>query len=96
MGITQQAASKVIAEMSNLGIVEAIQSDDRRAKRIRLTAEGMAGVTFARRARRDVDRRLSRILGPQRYEAARVVLQECLEALGHVERIRERRIRLPL
>jgi DNA-binding MarR family transcriptional regulator len=96
MGVTQQAASKMVTEMSRQGIIEAIAHDDRRAKRIRLTAKGWAGVRFARRARRDVERRLSRIVGRQRYQAASRVLIECLDALGGTERVRERRVRQPL
>ncbi len=95
MGVTQQAASKVIAELAGLKIVEAEPGEDRRAKTIRLTARGWEGVQRARKARAEIDERILGALGKKAYARAKESLEECLKELGNVERIRERRVREP-
>ena len=95
MEVTQQAASKVVADMHALGIVEITRTDDRRERRVRLSERGWAGVKLARRTRREIERRLSGKVGGKRYEAARTVILECLRALGGVDRVRTRQIRPP-
>jgi len=90
MDVSQQAASKAVAGMRRLGLLESTQGFDRRAKRIRLSAQGWKAVKLARRSRRDIDRRLSKAVGTRRYAAAKAVLAECLTALGEAERVRWR------
>lgn len=96
MEVTQQAASKVVAEMIARGVLEWKRGDDRRAKWIRLSARGWNGVQFARRARQRIDRRLRTAVGATRYASAKRVILDCLNELGEIERIRTRRIRQPL
>jgi DNA-binding MarR family transcriptional regulator len=95
MDVTQQAASKMVAELIHLGILEAIPAKDRRAKRIRLSQRGWRCVKFGRRVRTRIEDRLVDAAGRDGYERAKSTLLACLGALGGVERIRSRRIRSP-
>jgi DNA-binding MarR family transcriptional regulator len=95
MGVTQQAASKTVAEMVRLGILEFAASPDRRAKFVRLSARGRESVHLARRIRRRLDGRLLRKLGPDRYAAAKSTLLEALDALGPLDWIVSRRVPAP-
>ena len=95
MDITQQAASKIVAELIDIGILKAIPANDRRTKRIRLSQQGWRCVRLGRRARTQIDSRLVRAAGKESYENAKSTLLTCLRALGGVERIRSRRIRAP-
>jgi DNA-binding MarR family transcriptional regulator len=96
MEVTQQAASKSVAELIRLGVLEAEPGDDRRERRVRLSKRGWGAVKTARRHRRQIERRLLRALGAPRYERAKSILIEALEALGGAGRIRTRRVRQPL
>src|SRR5579863_7584321 len=91
MEVTQQAASRTVGEMVELGILESVVSEDRRARRIRLSKRGWQSVTQARRARRRVEARLMAKTGA-RYNDARGTLLECLTELGGLQRIESRRI----
>src|SRR5579862_7093124 len=93
MEVTQQAASKTVAELVRLGVLEAVPARDRRAKRIRLSRRGWRAVEFSRRARRQVERRLLAVAGKKDDAKSKGVLTACLEGLGGIERIRTRRVR---
>ena len=95
MEVTQQAASKVIAELIALGIFEASPALDRRSKRIRLSDRGQRLVKTSRQLRTRIEKRLLSEIGTPAYEAARTTLVQCLEKLGGVDRIRSRRVRAP-
>jgi DNA-binding MarR family transcriptional regulator len=95
MAVTQQAASKVVAELVDLGVLVASPGEDRRAKRIRLSRRGWEAVRLGRRARRQIEARLAKAVGARGYAAARATIARCLDTLGGVERIRARRIRSP-
>jgi DNA-binding MarR family transcriptional regulator len=95
MEVTQQAASKTVAELAELGIVELSPSDDRRAKTVKLSERGWAGVQFARRARRQIERRLIGAAGAARYSEAKTIVADCLKALGGMQRVRTRRVLPP-
>ena len=95
MEVTQQAASKVVAEMETLGILAVSEGEDRRSKQVRLTARAWESVRLARKARRGIERRLVKAVGEERYEEARAIAAACLEALGGMERVRSRRVRAP-
>ena len=94
-GVTQQAASKTIAEMIRLGILEAKPALDRRAKLIRISNRGWESIRFSRRARARIDRRLATRVGATKYRAMKSYLVECLTELGGAEIIRSRRVREP-
>ena len=95
MGVTQQAASKVVAELAGIGIVELSSAEDRRAKKVRLTARGWESVHAGRRLRQQIAKRLSAAVGEKEYESARATLLACLEVLGGLPSIRSRRVRPP-
>jgi DNA-binding MarR family transcriptional regulator len=95
MEVTQQAASKTVAELVRFGMLEAVPAKDRRAKRIRLSRRGWKAVEFIRRARRQVEQRLLAAVGKKDYVKAKGILWACLEELGGIEKIRARRVRQP-
>ena len=95
MEVTQQAVSKAVAELAELGVVELAPGEDRRAKTVKLSERGWAGVRFARRARRQIEGRLIRAAGADRYAVAKAIVAECLKALGGMERVRTRRVLPP-
>lgn len=94
MEVTQQAASKMVAEMVEIGILESVVAEDRRARRIRLSRRGWQSVRLARKARRRVEARLIARTGVAYGEARRTLL-ECLTELGGLRRIESRRVREP-
>jgi DNA-binding MarR family transcriptional regulator len=93
--VTQQAASKAVAELAELGILAIVPSADRRVKTVRLSARAWKLVRLGRRIRRQIERRLIRGIGAGSYESAKSTLSACLEELGGMERIRSRRILPP-
>jgi DNA-binding MarR family transcriptional regulator len=93
MDVTQQAASKVVAELLRLGVIEAVAAEDRRSKRIRLSRRGWRAVKIARKLRERVEGRLVKAVGMDKYDKAKEVLLLCLKELGGMERIKSRRIR---
>ena len=95
MEVTQQAASKIIAELIRLGIVEAVPAKDRRTKRIRLSRRGWKCVQLGRQTRTQIAARLMQAVGRTNYQNAKSTLLTCLRVLGGVERIRSRRILAP-
>jgi DNA-binding MarR family transcriptional regulator len=95
MNVSQQAASKSIAELARHGVVESRPAADRRARRIRLSKRGWDAVRLSRRARQAIDVRLRRTVGKKSYDDARAILIACIDALGGLSRVRARRIRSP-
>jgi DNA-binding MarR family transcriptional regulator len=95
MEVSQQAASKSVAELVRRGILESVAADDRRTRTIRLSKRGWEAVHFARNTRRRIERRLQRQVGLKQYQEARSVLLICLKSLGGIGRVRARRIRAP-
>jgi len=95
MNVSQQAASKSIAELVKYGVVESRPASDRRARRIRLSKHGWDAVRSSRRIRRTIEMRLQRAVGEKPYDNAKATLMACLDALGGLSRVRTRRIRVP-
>ena len=95
MEVTQQAASKVTAELAQLGVLEITPGHDRRAKRVRLSEKGWRLVRLGRKVRAQIEKRLIRTAGKERYKTASDILSVCLESLGGMERIRTRRVPPP-
>ena len=95
MQVTQQAASKAVAELLTLGVLDLVAGRDRREKTVRLSDRGWTLVRLGRRVRREIERRLIRVAGREEYEAAKSVLTACLDALGGTERVRSRRVLPP-
>jgi DNA-binding MarR family transcriptional regulator len=96
MAVTQQAASKAVAELERLGYVErASDAGDARVRRIRLSARGRGAVAAARRTRARLERRLETRLGARSLAQARALLAQALAALGGAPAVRRRRVRPP-
>jgi DNA-binding MarR family transcriptional regulator len=95
MEVTQQAASKAVNELVNLGVLESVTAKDRRAKRIRLSRRGWECVRLTRHVRAGFDKRLMAAVGKTTYGRTKAALNDCLEELGGLERILHRRVRAP-
>ena len=93
MEVSQQAASKSVAELLRLGTLEIVSGKDRRAKRIRLSKRGWESVQCARQERVRLDQRLKEAIGEKAHKRTRDRLLSCLEELGGLERILDRRVR---
>jgi DNA-binding MarR family transcriptional regulator len=96
MGVTQQAVSKTVRELEELGYVERhAAAADARVRVVTLTARGRAALEAARAARADLTAELREALGPRRVEAATAVLREVLRSTGALTAVRGRRVRPP-
>jgi DNA-binding MarR family transcriptional regulator len=95
MEVTQQAASKAVAEIVAIGLLEECPSRDRRSRRVRLSEQGWRFVRTTRRTRSKLERKLLRAVGQDAYDNMRKTLIQCLEELGRVDRILSRRVRAP-
>lgn len=93
MGVTQQAASKAVADLKRRKLVAVHVSEDNRARDVELAPRGHQLLAAARKARRAVDTRLSATCSPKELEALREKLTVMLETLGGVAAVRERRVR---
>jgi DNA-binding MarR family transcriptional regulator len=79
--ITQQAVSKAVKELVELGHVElTTDPDDGRRRPVQLTRQGAAAVETARRARRDVDQQIRNAVGEKAFEDTMAVLNAALTA----------------
>jgi len=96
MGVSQQAASKSVADLERRGYVrrEADPADGR-TRRAALTARGEAAIAAGRRHRAAVEAELAERLGAERVEASRRALLDVLDALGGTAAVRSRRVRPP-
>ena len=96
MGVTQQAASKAVAELAALGYLErAADPADARVRRIGLSARGRAAVATTRAVRADIEHELAAALGADRVEAARRTALDALEWAGGADAVRARRVPAP-
>ncbi|WP_432949559.1 MarR family winged helix-turn-helix transcriptional regulator [Kribbella sp. CA-253562] len=96
LGVTQQAASKSVADLEKRGYL-AREADpaDARARNVVLTQRGQAVIAAARKHRAAVERQLRKALGADRVEAARVLLVEVIDHLGASPSLRTRMVRPP-
>ncbi|RVX41007.1 DNA-binding MarR family transcriptional regulator [Nonomuraea polychroma] len=96
LGVTQQAASKAVAELERLGYVERhADPGDARIRRAHLTRRGQEAVAAARRAREALEARLAGRGGKRRLEECRALLAELLDELGGAPAVRHREVRPP-
>jgi DNA-binding MarR family transcriptional regulator len=83
LGVTKQAAIKVVDEMESRGFVKREPyAGDRRAKVLTLTRKGLAVRAAARKESRRMEAELRRELGPEDVAAMRRVLLQFLERHG--------------
>ena len=94
--VSQQAASKSIAELEALGYVERVADEaDARVRRVRLSERGRGAVARARKIRASLERKLAAERGARAIEQCRAVLADVLESLGGAEAVKKRRVRGP-
>jgi DNA-binding MarR family transcriptional regulator len=96
MSVTQQAASKSVADLEKRGYL-AREPDpaDARARSVVLTERGQAVIAAARRHRAALESELRQALGADRVEAARLLLVDTLNLLGAAPPLRARAARPP-
>ncbi|GAA3546226.1 MarR family winged helix-turn-helix transcriptional regulator [Kribbella ginsengisoli] len=96
LGVTQQAASKSVADLQARGYLSrAADPTDARAKLVTLTPRGQAIIAAARKHRAAIDRELQKALGPDRVESARQLLIDALHHLNATPALQSRRVRPP-
>jgi DNA-binding MarR family transcriptional regulator len=96
LGVSQQAASKSVADLERRGyVLRAADPADGRARHAVLTERGEAAIAAGRRHRAAIQAELAARLGAERVEGARRALVDVLEALGGTAAVRGRRVRPP-
>jgi DNA-binding MarR family transcriptional regulator len=96
MGVTQQAASKAVADMERRGLLTREPAPgDARARLLRLTPRAEAAVEAARTHRAALDAELAERYGAERVAAARELLADILHQFDQDDAIRNRRVRPP-
>ncbi len=95
LGVSQQAASKSVADLKKRRLITVGASADGRARAVRLSERGLAVVAEARKARLAIERRVSRACAGDELDATRKTLTSILEVLGGVNSVRDRRVPRP-
>ena len=96
LDVSQQAASKAVADLERRGYVARTPDpDDARARRVALTERGEAAIAGGRRHRAAIEAELADRLGARRVEGARRLLVDVIRDLGADVAIRGRRVRPP-
>jgi DNA-binding MarR family transcriptional regulator len=96
MHVSQQAASKAVADLERRGLLTRQPSpDDARTKLLHLTSYGKAAVEAARVHRAALDAELAEEFGPDRLAETRALLTELLSRFQASESIRSRTVRPP-
>ena len=96
LGVTQQAASKAVADLERRGYVERVSGEeDGRVRNVSLTERGRAAIEAGRRHRAALEAELAGTLGPRRVAAARRLLSDVAAGLGAETAVRGRRVRPP-
>ena len=93
LGMSQQGASKSVAELEDLGYVVRQRGEDARVRRVELTDHGWAAVHSHRAARRDLRRALRRRLGGEAYEELRSALVDVAKWSGGMDALAARALR---
>jgi DNA-binding MarR family transcriptional regulator len=93
LGVTQQAASKVVVEMEGLGLVSR-EADvaDSRVRRVTLTPNGEALLAAGRSARAELEQVVAADIGD--LTVAKQALVSLLEHTGDLAAVARRRVRL--
>jgi DNA-binding MarR family transcriptional regulator len=96
MGVSQQAASKTVADMRGRGLLARRRSaDDARVTLLELTDRAHTAIAAARTHRAALDAALTEELGVARIAETRATLAAILTRLDADESIRNRRVRPP-
>ncbi|MDX6283721.1 MAG: hypothetical protein QOH03_4792 [Kribbellaceae bacterium] len=96
LGVTQQAASKSVADLQSRGyLYRAPDPTDARAKLVSFTPRGKAVIAAARKHRAAIEAELQTSLGPARIESARQLLIDVLHHLNATPPLQSRRVHPP-
>lgn len=95
LGVTQQAVSKTVAELTRTGYLETAPSDDARVRLVKLTTRGHASVTAARRFRARIEARFTKKLGERKARQLHSALLELVDDMGGLSQITARQIPNP-
>jgi DNA-binding MarR family transcriptional regulator len=96
MGVTQQAVSKTVRELEELGYVERRASDgDARVRVVTLTERGRSALETARSQRSELVEERRAELGEERLDAATALLRDVLRTQRALPDIRRKRVRPP-
>ena len=94
--VTQQAASKSVADLERRGYVaREPDPEDARARLVALTERGRSAIEGGRRHRAAIAAELGERLGPRRVEGARRLLNDVVAELGADAAVAGRRVRAP-
>lgn len=92
LGVSQQAASKSVAELRELGYLEEAAASDARVRLVALSQRGHAAIAATRAFRKKLDRNMHRRYGDE-LARVRAVLASVLEDFGGAEAVRTRTLR---
>ena len=96
MGVTQQAASKAVADLERRGLLtREAAPDDARTKLLHLTEHALQAVEATRVLRAKLQEELVADYGAERIDDARAVLASIIGRFGGGDAIRSRRVRPP-
>jgi DNA-binding MarR family transcriptional regulator len=96
LGVTQQAASKSVAELETLGYLRReTDARDSRVRRIALTERGREAIAVSRQVRVDLSRALLDDVGRDALDTTRQVLVALLDKLDATAAISTRSVPLP-
>ena len=96
LAVTQQAASKTVADLERRGYVARMPDpSDARARLVVLTPQAQDAIEAARRHRAAVADELAERLGPRRVDAARRLLLDVVGEFGGADAVRRRQVRAP-
>jgi DNA-binding MarR family transcriptional regulator len=96
MGVTQQAASKAVADLERRGLLtREPDPEDARTKLLHLTDHAHQAVEATRRLRKDLQDELETEFGADRVDDTRALLAAVIGRFGGGDAIRARRVRPP-
>jgi DNA-binding MarR family transcriptional regulator len=96
MGVTQQAASKAVADLERRGLLtREAAPDDARTKLLHLTEHALQAVEATRVLRAKLQEELVAEYGAERVDDTRAVLASIIGRFGGGDAIRSRRVRPP-
>jgi len=96
MGVTQQGASKAVADLERRGLLRREPDPaDARTKLLHLTGHARNAVEATRILRQELQDELVTEFGADRLEAARTLLAAVIGRYGDADAIRARRVRPP-
>lgn len=75
LGVTKQAVSQLVADLEDLGVLERlVDPDDARARRVRFTARGRAGLLDGLTILKELEAECARAIGAHRMDEMRRAL----------------------